>query len=151
MNEQRVSLVSFVLQNKNKNQLLWAFRQMKDTRPSLEPSLILVDIKKPSINVLEKKFSGLMIQLFFFRASRLAKSSRPWARTVYRQKKSTTLKSFVALAFIPELDFEVGTTALCSETSTGRRFNAFGLREKFGSNIGRNISSMAQGGKTILH
>ena len=125
---------------------------MKDTRLSPEPSLILVDIKKPSIKVLEKKFSGLMIKLFcFFARADWRKAQDIGVATVYRQKICTTLKSFDALAFIPELDFEVGNTALCSETSPGRRFNAFGLREKFGNNLGRNISSSAQGGKTIPH
>ena len=94
---------------------------MKDTRPSLEPSLILFDAEKPPIIVFEK-FSGITIKLFCL----IAQVDWPinqevGVAPVYRQKICTTLKPFAALAFIPELVFKVGTTASCRKVWPGRQ------------------------------
>ena len=41
-----------------------------------------------------------------------------WHQCIEKIKKTRMLlKSFVALALMPELDFEIGMTALCSELS----------------------------------
>ena len=66
VNNQTVSLVFFLLQNKSKEQYIRAFRQLSEMIPGFEPSQIVVDFEKASINAFQILFNGVTMKGCFF-------------------------------------------------------------------------------------
>ena len=90
--------------------------------PRLQPSQFVVDFEKASINAFPKLFNKVTIKGCFFhfaQANWPDKIQMTGLASVYREDKKTRmlLKLFVPLALIPELDFEIGITASCSDIS----------------------------------
>ena len=87
----------------------------------LEPSQVVVDFQRSSINEFQKVFIGVSIKCRFFLFDRVnwRKNQEIWLVFVYRDDKKTrtVLQSFVTLAQVLELDFQVGMATLCCEIS----------------------------------
>ena len=76
VNDQTVPLVFFLLQNQSEEQYIRAFRQLKKINHGHEPSQIVVDYEKASINAFQKVFNEMTIEgwIFSFRSGQLTQN-----------------------------------------------------------------------------